>query len=483
MFGQLVLINLFIHLPAGLPPEVFDSVKQSVLASMIQLAVGGTVALIAYSILVKQRLVTMANGLRTSMAAFGGTIKPPTADPVSDLAELIGALEDFSRITFEGQRLIADYSQDLLMSFDAEERIISVNPGCFKLLGFHAVQIIGKSPRIFMPPEERTKFHEYLAQIRTNPGVKTIENCVTTAGGHELCLLWSAEWSQKENVFFAVAQDITERKRIENFKKEFNAMINHDLRSPLTSMQMTISMFREGVYGQLDAKVEKVLGGAQSNILRMIELINNLLDLEKLESGKMEIQQGIHSLAALYTECLAVIEPSCQPANLKVRGAVTDCFVLIDKLRISQVLTNIMANAVKYSPQNSEIAVYTEIDQESTNMYEGDDEESNKWIKILVADQGQGIPPAYTERVFDRFFQIPGTTKTGTSGLGLSICKAIVEAHGGKIGVTNNESGGSVFWFTIPLYAGGDYISNRIGDDEGIQQHNHVGEHYRRHAE
>lgn len=221
-------------------------------------------------------------------------------------------------------------------------------------------------------------------------------------------------------------------------KQELVSMVTHDLRTPLTSIRSTMTLLSEGALGELPPKVVKKISAAESSADRLISLINDLLDIEKLEAGKMQIELTVCPLEDIFESSLNSLSAFADEAAVRLECAPCDFQVKADPDRIVQVLVNLVSNAVKFSPKESVVELNARRVEDS-------------WIEINVVDQGKGIPDEYQAKVFERFQQVSrtdATEKKGT-GLGLPICKAIVEAHGGVIGVRSKLGEGSTFFFRL----------------------------------
>jgi len=254
--------------------------------------------------------------------------------------------------------------------------------------------------------------------------------------GQTVDLLWSVYWSHLDGALYAVAHDISERKKVERMKEEFLAMVSHDLRSPLSSILGTFKLVLAKAFGDVPAAAAERMQAVTANVNRLLALINDLLDIEKLEAGKLELVPEPTDIADLLKRAVAEIEPV---AGEKKVGINVDCrcrqFTL-DGDRIIQVLLNLLSNAVKYSPEQTTVTLMA-VEQGGT-------------LEISVQDQGRGVPDEFKDTVFERFKQVKSSdVRTGT-GLGLPICKMIVEAHGGNIGVDSKVGQGSRFWFKVP---------------------------------
>lgn len=165
--------------------------------------------------------------------------------------------------------------------------------------------------------------------------------------------LWSLKWSQSENSLFCVAHDINDRKEVEKLKQEFIAVISHELRTPLTSLQMTLTLLLNGNYGAISESAEQRLKNAENGISRLIGLINDLLDIEKMEAGKLSMRYADTDLISLVTKAIDSVQGfaeqhgmiiSCLPSKKKIK-------VLADPDRILQVIVNLLSNAIKFSPE------------------------------------------------------------------------------------------------------------------------------------
>ncbi len=242
----------------------------------------------------------------------------------------------------------------------------------------------------------------------------------------------SDEVAELDVAFRKMADDVA---RAEEMKQAFVAMVSHDLRSPLAAINGAVELVESGLYGEITEKGKKRLRTAQTECDRLLLLVNELLDIEKMEAGMMEMKLAPTDLAELVVQSINSVKTLAETNAVKIEVFGDHAIVSVDKERIMQVFINLLSNAIKYSPQGSTITVSVAMKQDSAH--------------IKIEDQGQGIPRHMLESVFDRFQQAHGGG-AGTSGLGLAICKAIVEAHGGKIGVVSEVGSGSMFWLHLP---------------------------------
>lgn len=236
-------------------------------------------------------------------------------------------------------------------------------------------------------------------------------------------------------VFHQMADELH---RAERQKQEFVDMISHDLRTPLSAVQTSLALLSRGTWGELNEKGRHKVIAAENNVRRSITLINNLLDLERMESGKLEIKLKKQELMPILEICLESVSQLAEQRNTRINLPETEAVVNVDDARISQVVLNLLGNAIKFSPENSEITIRA-IDK-------------SPWTEVRVSDTGPGIPATQQKLIFERFHQAPGDemAKAKGTGLGLAICRLIVESHGGSIGVDSEEGKGSTFWFSVP---------------------------------
>jgi PAS domain S-box-containing protein len=234
-------------------------------------------------------------------------------------------------------------------------------------------------------------------------------------------------------------RDITERKRVDRLKNEFVATVSHELRTPLTAIRGSLRLISGGFTGELPAKTRTMIDVAHESCERLVALVNDILDIEKIESGKMSFDLRPTDLGELAAKAVRSTLAYAAPFGVELREAVdSPCRALADEDRVIQVLTNLISNAVKFSPRGAAVDVRT---------FARDGR-----ARIEVRDRGAGIPEEFRPRVFQKFAQADasnGRTAVGT-GLGLNICKAIIERHGGSIGFETEMGRGTTFWFELP---------------------------------
>jgi PAS domain S-box-containing protein len=243
--------------------------------------------------------------------------------------------------------------------------------------------------------------------------------------------------------FYALTTDITELKRIDRMKSEFVSTVSHELRTPLTSIRGSLGLIAGGVAGPLPEAAKSLVEIAKNNCDRLIRLINDILDSEKIESGNMSFEFKVVELRSLLARALADNEGFAAQHSVRLDlGAADETIrVNVDPDRLIQVVTNLVSNAVKFSPRHSAVEVRIR--------------RSGNRVRVEVQDRGPGIPDEFRARIFQKFSQADSsdTRQKGGTGLGLSIAKAIVERLDGIIGFTSKAGQGTRFFFELPEWS------------------------------
>lgn len=248
-----------------------------------------------------------------------------------------------------------------------------------------------------------------------------------TTGGDEIAHL--------DKVFHEMAQALHEASE---YKKELVSMVSHDLRTPLTSIQTSLALIEVGACGEIPDRVRGEIAVAERSATRLINLINDLLDIEKMEAGKLEMTLQRTQSLSIFERSVEAVTAFADQHNITIAMPEIDYDLTADADRLVQVLVNLLSNAIKFSPDGSTIKL--------------DVVEHNTSYEFRVSDQGPGIPSEYKDSVFERFKQVEGVSsaKLKGTGLGLAICKAIVQGHNGEIGVDSEVGQGTTFWFHVP---------------------------------
>ncbi len=244
--------------------------------------------------------------------------------------------------------------------------------------------------------------------------------------------------SRRESDLVIAILDVTAEKEVQRMRQDLIGIVSHELRSPLTAIKGFITLLVEGAYGEISSKVTERAKRAESNANRLMKLVNELLLIEKLESGVMAVEQTVTDFSTVLGSALEAVRELAESRQVKVLNQTSNAEIYVDPDRLTQVLINLLSNAIKYSEPGQSVSI------QETN--------TEEWFEIRVSDEGRGIPATAKEKIFQRFQQVElgDSKRKGGTGLGLAICKAIIEQHNGSIGVDSELGRGSTFWFRIP---------------------------------
>lgn len=353
------------------------------------------------------------------------------------------------------QALFQGSSLPLLVLTD-EGAIERVNRAAEKALQWTRTEVIGKNVRILVDIESSSD-QRILDQLRnrTEPLSEALEGeiCVRRKDG----TVFPAEVSispvkvdESSNIVVAV-KDVSERRRMDEMKSQFVSTVSHELRTPLTSIAGSLGLLAGGAAGALPEKASRLIGIAQSNSQRLVRLINDILDIEKLESGQMALHLEPIDLREVATRSIDAVSGMADDHKVRVelddRGTAT---VMGDMDRLIQVAVNLLSNALKFSPAEETVTVRLTADD-------------GPMVRLTVLDRGPGVPEAFRSRIFEKFAQADSsdTRQRGGTGLGLAISREIAERHGGRLWFDPDPGHGAVFHLQLPRVAAVP-IQNRV---------------------
>jgi signal transduction histidine kinase len=234
-----------------------------------------------------------------------------------------------------------------------------------------------------------------------------------------------------------VLQDVTRLVRFDELKNDLVATVAHEFRTPLTSLAMAIHLCVEELAGPLTEKQLDLLGAAREDCARLQGIVDDLLDLSRIQAGRIELDRRPLDARRVVEGSFGSVRAAAEQRGVRLSSSIVEPLppVSADPERLQLVLVNLLANAVRHARDGGAVSVRVDPAPDA--------------VRFEVADDGPGVPPEYQQRIFEKFFRVPGAS-SGSVGLGLYICKEIVEAHGGRIGVTSEKGKGARFWFTIP---------------------------------
>lgn len=349
--------------------------------------------------------------------------------------------EEMLRASEERTRQIIESMPVGLLIIDDKGRIEMTNPATLEMFGYERTELLRKHIRmLFHEPKEDTT-DEFMNKLFADSIGKITERDGWRKKGDSFTMELSLkEYLAKEGRrFLAIMLDVTERHELERLKQEFLAMVSHDLRSPLTSIQAFLMMLNEGIYGDLTKKGQDKAQSADRSATRLLALVNDLLDLDKLESGRFQMEFSNIPISSVIDRSLDALRAIAEKQGIVFETPKTTAEVYADGDRLVQVLVNLLGNAVKYSPPGESVVISVA--------------QSDGLVEVRVTDKGRGIPPQLRDAIFEKFKQVDAKDhkQKGGSGLGLAIAKALIEQQAGSIGVDSEEGIGSSFWFKVPV--------------------------------
>ncbi len=366
--------------------------------------------------------------------------------------------EEALQASEEHLRSVVETASDAIISADRDGKIIYFNSAAERIFGYMNEEVIGGPLSVLMPEHfhdaHRTGFERYLSTGEAHVIGKTVQLVGRRKDGTEFPVELSlAEWKTKNGVFFTgILSDITERKRFETallqakneaergskFKDQFLSTMSHELRTPLNAVLGFSELLSDERYGALNEKQQRYLGHIRTGGELLLSLINDILDLSKIEAGRLELGIEEVPIEAAFAEVLSALRPLAEKKSLDVaHGGETDLAVRADAIRLKQILMNLLGNAIKFTPIGGRIQLLARA--------------SDGHVRVEVRDSGPGIPPEEQKRIFEAFYRLraAGQAPEGT-GLGLAITQRLVELQGGQLGLESEPGKGSCFYFTLP---------------------------------
>jgi PAS domain S-box-containing protein len=335
---------------------------------------------------------------------------------------------------------------DGIFGTDSAGRIVFVNPAAASMLGAHAFDLIGRTVHSVVH-EERKGREKCSDQCRTGRAFLVREG---TSGqdvfyrrnGASFPVEFSVTPMVEHNVAVGSVlsfRDISQRYALDRMKDEFVSTVSHELRTPLTSIRGALGLLSTGLLGEMGEKATNLLRIAVTNSDRLVRLINDILDLERMQSGRAPLTYRSCDLEELARQAIDAMTPMAETAKVQLLLDSGPVQVEVDPDRLQQVMTNLLSNAIKFSPPQSQVTVSLE------RLLDG--------VSVSVSDNGRGIPKDKLESIFDRFQQVDASDarQKGGTGLGLAICRTIVMQHGGRIWAERNSDRGSTFRMFLPL--------------------------------
>ena len=367
------------------------------------------------------------------------------AREITTMSQKLKAFRDLNvgRVIVEKQRsdAIVQSIADGIIVVDSQIKIIAINPIAANIANVKSMLATNNH---FLDVFDNRTLYQHLKQTAETGKSPQLKDDILTVeqkqGIQYYKFVITPVVTEVEEVIGAILllQDVTKLKELDNLKSEFVATASHELRTPLTGMAMSLNLLVETTEDKLSESESELLNTAVEDVDRLRGLVNDLLDLSKIESGKLELDFVDVEVNFLLDKAVSTLNIQAEQNQVALvqQPLSQDIKTKVDANKIIWVLTNLVANALRYSNPGGEIKIGAT--------------HRNNWIEIYVADRGAGIPIEYQSKIFDKFVQVETEKDIGGSGLGLAICKEMVQAHGGRIWVDSTVGEGSTFSFTVP---------------------------------
>jgi PAS domain S-box-containing protein len=398
------------------------------------LGVSLAVALMVANLFNRRLQVVVDN---TGRMSRGESLLPPLSgeDEISHLDSAFRDMADALAIVEKHERDLIDNSTELICSIDEGGSIIEISSSAIDFLGVAPESLRGLRFMSIISQEQRAEIHGLFEKHKEADKPFVFETRLARNTRSACEISWSARWNKEKQTFFMVGHDVTERNQAERLKQELIAMITHDIRTPLQTVDMNLDILANPLmHPQWEGSILRARRAAD----QVLRLAQDFLELDKIDSGMTTLFIEKVDLQILLSESIDLVSGATKEKGLiyTIKGSAGKCSC--DQRRIVQVLSNLLSNASKFSPAGGEIAVSV-----ST--------ESNRFI-FSVQDSGPGIPRELLPYVFERYRQThkEKASRLGGTGLGLAICQSLVHLHNGEIWVESKEGEGTRFCFSIP---------------------------------
>lgn len=421
----------------------------TVVLVLVLLAAAGLAAGLART-LTRPLLKLTAGAESVARGEFPEPLRIGTGDELQEFAETFNRMVERLRGYAELQvdRLLVEQKKteailfsigDGILMTDTEGRVQLANRKALQILGREGEALEGRRLEEVLPPG--TPLKDAVLDTVARPDQQAVKEVdLSTEQRHLVVRVASRRLVSpaKGTVLGVVTaiHDVTLEVELDKMKEEFLHSITHDLRNPLGSIVGFLEFLRKGVVGVLNPQQSSMVESMLKSSNRLLAMVNNILDVAKMESGRVEVSLKEASVAGMASHALEMLGSLAQRRGIRLELEAEEEFTLqADPDQIERVMTNLVGNAIKFSPDDGRVAVRIE--------------DAGDSVRVCVADEGPGIPATHIEKIFGKFEQVPGQKRGGT-GLGLTICKMFVEAHRGRIWVESEVGKGARFYFTLP---------------------------------
>lgn len=416
--------------------------------------VGLAFSLILSTLILKPLRRIMAAAQKVSDGDYGVRVATATSDELGHLASefnsMVNKLKVYNDLNVrqiveekgKSEAIIRSIDDGVIV-VDSDGKIININPTARRVLQIDEEALTGRHFLEVVKSEELFQYIKEALQTGRPPMIDERKRMFPLKfGEEEKHFLFSITPAHARTGgmigVVLLLRDVTQMRELDRLKSEFVMSASHELRTPLTSIAMSVNLLKESASEKLSEQEQELLNAAHEELERIKALVNDLLDLSRIEAGKVEMAFDKVSPSLLVEKAVSALKVQAKEKGVALESEIADDLpeVKADPNKITWVLTNLIANALRYTESGGKVKL--------------SGEKVGGQVHLFVADTGTGIPPEFQSRIFDKFVQVSGRS-SGGAGLGLAICKEIVRAHGGTIWVESEVDKGSVFVFTLPI--------------------------------
>ena len=396
-------------------------------------------------------LLTWAIYLMQSSQQYAKEVEIKNSELANEIAERQKAEEELRNQNKALESAVVGISK-----LDAFGNYLKVNPAYAELLGYQPEELKGNQWQQTVHPEDIEKANNAYEKMLASEKAEIEVRAVRQDGSvfdQKLVMVKVYDSKQQFSGHYGFMKDISQRREVERLKDEFISVVSHELRTPLTSIRGSLGLLAGGVLQTRPQQAQRMLQIAINNSDRLIRLINNILDIERIESGQVQMNKQICDVASLINSAVEVMQDMAQKAEVSLSVNSASAQIWADPDRMIQVLTNLLSNAIKFSPSGSTVWLTAEVKEDRKSQPRQGNFSATPYILFTVRDRGRGIPKNKLESIFGRFQQVDtsDSRKKGGTGLGLAICRSITQQHSGFIWAQSTENEGSTFYCQIPL--------------------------------
>lgn len=361
-------------------------------------------------------------------------------DEIDELDRTLHGAAQFIESVHQKEFAVLNKSVNVLCSIDNRFKIVSIGEAVENSWFYNVGEVLGRSIFTLLPEADVAKIRTILNEINTAETERDFETELNCGDGQVREFAWKVRWNQAEDKFYCVLRDVSERKKVERAKQRLLAIASHDLRTPLMSVSANLSSLAAGRFGDLDQTLRTALTKSEEDLDKLMNLIQSLLDLERMESTNANLELNCVSALDATLEAISIIEPQAREAKVQIIPPSRDDSILADSRRFTQIITNLLQNALERSSPHQTVIVSISSKEQV--------------VAINVVDKGPEIAAEELDLVFEKYFQPRNEDerKIKSQGISLALAKVLTEAQNGSIGVLGAPNGGCNFYVQFPRF-------------------------------